>query len=435
MTKKSKILIIALAVIILFSGLLLYKHQSNNQPIDYKSDFHSKVNDTFLALCNTEAYEYLNKHFIDSASDITFTANLENFSIAPNYEGLSLITNTRKNNNNSHLSTDIRASYRGVQLLSGKFEYEDSNFKFYSPSIYEKVIAGDYNLIKDNAKIVYSGNIVYKLIEEFMNMYPDEIDTISQNICVTYDDGYDFTVKSTAVKKFLNLLKIYIFDGDTCQDIWSNYLTSEYYANPNNSDYYTLEEFKEQYIEGNKSAIQSVFDFMADVINFDVTIHFDTDPDGNITSITYDDGNSDISGLIDLTLTPYGNTYNMEGYLSLKIAENIFKINLLQENSKESMLLTTVNNSTLSVNNNESFSFSFNSLLNTKTNEQTMTFDIVSPKYELTLHCEGTYRSLNGDIIPIKGEELNLADISIFELTSFAKEIQENLSKIKERFN
>ena len=435
MTKKSKVFIVVFIAIILFSGLHIYKRQSENKPIDYKADFYSKTNDMFFALCNTEVYEYVNGNFISSASDITLTANLEKFSIAPDYEGLCLTTNTRKNNDNSHLATDIRATYRGIQLLSGKFEYKEPNFKFYSPSIYDKIIIGDYNLIRDNAEIIYNRNIVYRLIKEFIEMYPDEIKDISQNICVTYNNGYDFTVKAAAAKTFLILLKSYIFDSATCQNIWSNYLTSEYYANPNNSEYYTLEEFKTQYIEGNKSTIQSVFDFMADVINFDVTIHFTTDSKGNIASVSYDDGNSDIRGLIDLTLTPYGNTYNMDGYLSLKIAENIFKIDLFQENARNGALLTTTNNSTLSINNNEHFSFVFNSQLDSKTDSQTMEFNFVSADFELALQCEAKYKALEGDIISIKGEEYSLSDMSIFELSAFANEIQENLLKIKERFN
>ena len=174
---------------------------------------------------------------------------------------------------------------------------------------------------------------------------------------------------------------------------------------------------------------------MADVINFDVTIHFTTDSKGNIASVSYDDGNSDIRGLIDLTLTPYGNTYNMDGYLSLKIAENIFKIDLFQENARNGALLTTTNNSTLSINNNEHFSFVFNSQLDSKTDSQTMEFNFVSADFELALQCEAKYKALEGDIISIKGEEYSLSDMSIFELSAFANEIQENLLKIKERFN
>ena len=77
MTKKSKVFIVVFIAIILFSGLHIYKRQSENKPIDYKADFYSKTNDMFFALCNTEVYEYVNGNFISSASDITLTANLE----------------------------------------------------------------------------------------------------------------------------------------------------------------------------------------------------------------------------------------------------------------------------------------------------------------------------------------------------------------------
>lgn len=430
MTKKSKFLIIVIIFLILLlsAGLFILNKQNNNSQHDNKTELYDQLNEVIFSLFNTESCEYIEKNFINKASDITFTANLEEFTPAPDYEGFKLNANIRKNKDNTHLTTDIRTTYKGIQYISGKFEYEDSRFKLLSPSLYDKVIAGDFNFIKNSAGMIFGNNTLFRLMDEFSQMYPDETKEISRNICVTYDKtGYDFTIKAEAAKIFLKNLKVFVFEGETCKDIWSDFITGEYYANPNNSEYYTLEEYKAQYIESNQPYIQSTFDLIADLINFDITIHFDTDSKGRIISAKYNDGNSDIRGIIDFVLTPYKNTYNIDGYLSLTLADNSYKIELSQENSRDNKLFLTTNNTTIVKNDTKYASLDFISTLDTGSNLQNIEFMYNGIDHKINIKCQTKYTPLEGNIIPIKGEEINISDMNIFELSKLATEIQENL--------
>ncbi|MBQ4069692.1 MAG: hypothetical protein IJC76_10625 [Lachnospiraceae bacterium] len=431
MTKKSKFLIsiIIFLVLILSVGLLVFHRKSDNSNEDSKTKLYNQLNEVIYSIFNTESYEYIEKNFIKKASDITFTADLKKFTLSPDYEGFKVNANIRKNKDNSHLTTDIRTTYKGIQYISGKFEYKDSRFKLLSPTLYDKVITGDFNSVKNSVGMIFSNNILYRLMDEFSQMFPDETDEISQNICVTQDEtGYNFTINAEAVKLFLKCMKTFIFDSDTCQNIWSDFIASEYYANPNNSDYYTLEEYKAQYIKSNQPYIQNTFDIIADLINFDVTIHFDTDSKGNIISAKYNDGNDDIRGIIDLELTPYKNTYNINGYLSFILADNNYKLDLSLKNSCDNNLLSTKGNASIIKADNEYASFDFVSTLNTDSNLQNIDIIYNGSDNKINIQCEAKYNSLDGDIISItKGEELNLSDMNIFELSKLVREIQENL--------
>ena len=436
MTRKRAVIISVFLLTILLTGLSIYHLSSkDDKNTDYENELYSKLNDIWLDLCTTEAYEYVWDNFLNSSSDITLTATLDKLSTIPDYQGLSISTNTMKNSDGTHFLTDIRGTYRGIQLISGKLEYKGSNIRLYSPSIYDKIICSDFKQLKDKAGLIFNNNILYQIIYEIKEMYPDTLIDISDNIYVTYDNAYSFTIKSEAVKDFLLLIKDYISEGKISQSFLSSYISSEYYANPNNAEYYTLEKYKEQYIESNLPYVTNAFIVAADLINFDITIEFKTDEKDNIIAIAYDEGTDDISATIDIKLTPYNNTYNTYGYVAFRLNGNELRIDITHDNSKKDNIYITTNNTSASVNDDRLFEFAFDSKLDTKADIQTLIFELSSPSYDIGVGINADYKRLSGDIITLKGEELKLSELSLLELSSFVAEIKNNLTEIKERFD
>lgn len=434
---RKKVFLISLCFFLLFITCFTYYFLSkrNTDRTDIKNVFYSKIGETFLASFNTDAYQYLDKNYLAKSSDITLITNIEQFGTNEDIEGLSLTTKILKNADFSHSITDIRASYRGLQLISGRLEIEKDMVKLYSPSIYSKVIVSNREFIERNVGIIYYNNIIYKLISEFIEHDPDKLKIISQNICVTYNNGYDFTIKAEAVKTFLSLLSEYIFEGQISNKLISSYITSDYYSNPNNSNYYTLEEYKEQFLEINKPKIQSLFFVASDLINFDVTIHFEANSKGKITSITYNDGNNDISANVDISITPYNQTHNINGIIEFVLADNKFNLNLNQLNSKVDSILSTLRTIHCTLNDKDLFTFESKSDLDCNKQTQNISFGFYRKDYNILIDCNAKYNSYKGEIYTIDEEECFLWEMNLFELHSLYEEIKNNLNQLKERLN
>lgn len=431
---KRKLCILSISfIIVFFIGLSFYKHKTKEPETDCTDKFYTSIKETFFSLFETEVYEYINNNYIKQPSDISSSITLDKFSIIPEFEGLTLTTRMQKSSSFSNFFSDIRINYKGIQLISGRLQNQNNLLTVYSPSLYDKAISADTEFIKNNIGLVYSNNVAYQLISEFAQMYPEEFETISNNVLVTYNNGYDFTIQADAFKILLELLKDYIFNGQTSTQLISNFVTAEYYANPNNAEFYTLDEYKELYIDSITPTINNIFFIAIDLINFDITLHFDTDSKGNIKSITYKGGNESINSEINISFTPYKNTYNLKGSISLQFADNVINIDMYQNNSADSDQLNTVSTINLTYNNNQLFTFLFESHFNQSTQTQELSFDFTSEHFSALLLGEISYFPFKGELQSIKEDNCNITSMNIMELSKLAKEINNNIIKIKER--
>ncbi len=455
------------------------------------STFHSEIIDT---LDMGDSFETLTDNSFLASS----TLQLSKLNGLPEYEGLSLDATLRKDNSTKEALADLRGKHNEIQLMSSKIYLNNTSLKMMIPKLFRGIITFDTtnfseklnnsifsmvinksidlsfldNLSFDNLVEKASGyspeQLIQYLCEDFKELYPDDAQTISDNIYVSKDEnGYTFTIKSKAMKLFLTDAGSYLFDSQMLKLALSEYLNLKYAQDPYLSDYYTLDEYKELFIDAAKDSVNSTTTLLSDVINFDINVKFELDDKGNIKSISYVNTNDEVSIDTIFNFVPLSNTTNVDGHITVKALDNTYTLSMSKESAIENSDVSNVLKIAFSDKSSDLFSFDYDSSykksdntfdinINGKYGEEaaglsfSTTIDDVSNKsISLTPSLSATINStqcvqVNGtfSLVPLdykivapKGKEYDIFSMKLSEMTPLITEISENINSIKGQLN
>lgn len=503
MKKKRIIAITAFMAIAVSAGILFaaLRRQNYNNHIDYRQELTSKCTELVSALLHSEIDGYLGLETIASSmggsSRTALDISLNSFQESEDYSGLGLRLDIQKNNPSKQALISAGFDFRNVALLSGRLYIEDSLIKLQVPKLYKDILTVDtaafsgdadksvlgnmlenlidlsliQNLNYDTlfgSKISWSSDMpVIRLVSEFQELYPDDWDTISQNITVTKaQDFYTLTLKAEAMKIFVTDLGNFLFESPRIHRGFSRYLEQKYKTDPHISSYYTLEEYQKQYLSAARESVTDTANIIADLINFDISVNFHLDASGKISRISYRQGNENLSADLEFQFTPVGNTADMTGCFFVTVMDTEYGFHLKKETTvsdsrialdwsadweKEQEIKGTASLASVleKADNMQNIRFSFSGE-DSGFFQGALSYDMpaddhiavflsdftVSMNNRTLISLTGSYdlTSLDNEISLPKGKEYDILNLKMTELAEIISKITGNLEKLKGQF-
>lgn len=504
MIKNRKLFLVPLLCILLaVIGVTVYVHQSRtNQSTEYKAktELMQKCLDMAGLLFHSEASEYLGlSDFFRTQKNTSWQtvldASLDALYEKEDYSGLGLHATLQKNDSSKEAWLDARGDYRGISLISGRASLTGSVLRLQVPKIYKNILVLDtealseladnsiisiaisqlldpsilknlnYDVLLGEKSLLDFRNVLRHLAAEFQELYPEDYETINKNITVTRTaSGYTLTLKEKALKIFVSDIGNFLFDSSTIHSIWVTYLNQKYKTDPYLSEYYSLAEYREQYLSVTRESVTDTTNIIADLIHFDVPVEFQLDDSGNICSISYEQKNDNLSVVLNMLFTPTGNALDCTGLFSVNVLDTMYEMQFSKDTKISDSDLTLSVAASAKQDGKTLFSSDIVSLLDKKSLEQTITYtgfydsdtvacstaidwskktgkqlDILLQHLNiqmnqtvlLSLSGECSISPLDAGVSSLKGKEYDILNLNLSQLRRIVSEITENLKHFK----